>query len=336
MNNINAAIVILLMLSALFLSSCFENEVPVKPFPRGDVKVTVIPMTPDYTNQFYYSFEKNQIVKENRYDIWDLAFQCYGEDFYILLNGAKFMEAADMGQIDFESVKDRNNSNFKYDSTNGGFDDYAIGKWWTASGDSAISKNHVYIVNRGRDNNSKKMGYVKMQIISADKLFFTVRFADLDGKNDNTVNIPRKSDINYMMFSFDDIGIILELEPPNSEWDIEFTRMIGFLPFENSLLPYGVTGIMINHTSTEVYKDSVVKFADIQLSDVENYIFSQNPGYIGHDWKNFELNGEVYTPKIYMNYVLKDTYGFYWKFRFVDFYNEEGQRGYPKFEFKKL
>lgn len=325
-----------ILIIPFFLTACFDTELPVTPYPRGDAKVTVIEMTPEYTDQIYFNFEKNEVVKQSSRDLWDLAFQCYDEDFFIILNGAKLMEAADMGDVPFESIKDRSKAQFKYDSTNGLFEDYAIGKWWVEENNQILSKNHVYIINRGRDIEGKRFPFMKMQILSADMQGYNIKFAELDGKNEASYFIPRKEDFNYIMFSFENGGSTLEIEPKRTEWDIMFTRFVAFLPFNNSLLPYGVTGVMLNHTMTEIASDSVSTFSEITLQSVENYTFSKSPGFIGHQWKDFELNGEIYTTKDYVNFIFKDVYGFYWKFRFIDFYNDDKQRGYPKFEFMKL
>ncbi len=329
-------LVTILIFAPLLLCACFEAETPVKPYPRGDAKVKVIEMGPDYEEQYFFRFETNSIISQSSRDKWDLAFQSYGDDHFIILNGAKVMEAADMGNLDFESVKDRSQAVFKYDSTNGNYEDYAIGKWWETNNDSIFSKNHVYIINRGRDIGGKRIGYVKMQILSADRQGYKIRFSDMDGENEFFRQIPRNSNFNYMMFSFDDGGTIYEIEPNRHEWDIKFTRFLAFLPYNNSLLPYSVTGVLINHTLTEASADSIKPFNQITLEDIDNYTFSESPGFIGHEWKNFELNGEVYTAKDYITYIMKDVRGFYWKFRFIDFYNDDRQRGYPKFEFIKL
>ncbi|MBX3043611.1 MAG: HmuY family protein [Candidatus Kapabacteria bacterium] len=328
--------IIYIIVSGFIITGCFDTELPVKPYPRGDTKVTVVEMSPDYTNQIYFNFEKNLVIKENHRDAWDLAFQCYDEEYFILLNGAKLMEAADMGPVDFSSVTSRSGAEFKYDSTNGDFENYSIGKWWVDGGNEAQSKNHVYIINRGRDIEGKRMGFVKMQLLSANFEGYKIKFAELDGSNESTASIPRNNKYNYIMFSFDYPEQALELEPEKQDWDILFTRYLAFLPFNNSLLPYGVTGVMINHTLTEVTSDSLRPFSDIVLNDIDNYSFSKSPGFIGHEWKDFELNGEIYTAKDYVTYIFKDVNDFYWKFRFIDFYNDDKQRGYPKFEFKKL
>jgi len=88
----------------LILASCFEDESPIKPYPRGDEQIVTIELTSKYVYQVYFNFEKNRTMKSNLYDVWDLAFQCYGDDYYVLLNGAKFMEAANMGPVDFNSI----------------------------------------------------------------------------------------------------------------------------------------------------------------------------------------------------------------------------------------
>jgi len=198
--------IIFFILLCISLTSCFKQDIPVKPFDRGDTKVAIIPMSPDYSHQFYYKFETNSIVSNNPYDIWYLAFQCYGNDFYILLNGAKFMEAADMGEVSFESVKDRTNAEFKYDSTNGKYDNYSIGKWWDKNETIVLSKNHIYIINRGKDITSKKIGYVKMQIMNADSSEYKIRFANLDGSGEYISTVKRDTLYNYKMFSFDNGG----------------------------------------------------------------------------------------------------------------------------------
>jgi len=37
-----------------------------------------------------------------------------------------------------------------------------------------------------------------------------------------------------------------------------------------------------------------------------------------------------------MNYVIRDRDGFFYKLRFIDFSNDMGEKGYPKFEFVRL
>jgi hypothetical protein len=328
--------IIAIGLISIFINSCIKEEAPVTPYPRGNEIVTTIDMTSKYTNQFYFSFKENKIVKSNQYDIWDLAFQSNGDSLFILLNGAKFMEAADMGVVPFESVTSRKEAQFKYDSTNGDYSKYSIGKWWNENSGKIESNNHVFIVNRGNNDSLRKIGYVKLQILGFENNQYKIKFANLDGSNENTVTIPKKAEYNYIMLSFDDGGKILDLEPEISTWDIMFTKYIAFLVYNDGLLPYSVTGVMINSTQVLAVLDSTRNFADIKYEDIPNYKFSNKPDVVGYDWKSFTINGESYHVKPYFIYILKDTKGFYWKFHFIDFYNDKGERGYPKLEIKLL
>jgi hypothetical protein len=323
-------------LIAISLNSCFQDESPITPYPRGDVQEMTIEMTSKYSNQIYFSFKENKVIKSNQFDIWDLAFQCYGDSLYVLLNGAKFEEAADMGAVTFESVISFDSASFKYDSTNSDYEHYSIGRWWNVNSGNIESNNHVYILNRGLSVTQRKLGYMKFQILGFENGEYKIKFAKLDGTNEATVSVPKKPEYNYIMLSFDNGGKVLELEPEAKSWDIMFTKFIAFLVYEDGYLPYSVVGVLINHTETEADLDTTKNFTDISYDDIINYKFTNKPDVIGYDWKSFNLTGESYKVKPWFIYIFKDTQGFYWKFHFIDFMNDKGERGYPKMEIKQL
>jgi hypothetical protein len=37
-----------------------------------------------------------------------------------------------------------------------------------------------------------------------------------------------------------------------------------------------------------------------------------------------------------LNYVVLDREGYFYKLRFISFYNNSGEKGYPTFEFQRL
>lgn len=59
---------------------------------------------------------------------------------------------------------------------------------------------------------------------------------------------------------------------------------------------------------------------------------------IGFEWKSINLSAPLlhYNVKSYLTYILKDQHGYYWKLRFLDFYNAQGEKGYPKLEYQQL
>ena len=54
------------------------------------------------------------------------------------------------------------------------------------------------------------------------------------------------------------------------------------------------------------------------------------------DWKEYDFDNEHYTVLPDKIYVLKTSIGYYYKLRFIDFYNSTGEKGYPTFEFLRL
>lgn len=335
--------IFLIVVSLFVLNSCMEDESPVKPYPRLDsaVKTSTISMTSKYTNQVYFSFQKGEPVFSFVYDIWDIGFRSYGDNGYqIILNGAKFMAAADLGPVKFETA-DTSNATFSYDSTNGDYDHYAIGRWWELDGSKMVSKNHVYVINRGTNNSFRKLGVVKFMVLGFENNEYKIRFANLDNSNDFTASIPRNELHNFSYFSFSDGGKVVSAEPPSQDWDIFFNRYVATLVTYDSInvptyTPYIVTGITINDRYVEVASDTSMVFDKITLDSITKLTFSKRPDYIGHEWKTFNLTGESYAVRPEINYFLKDKDGFFWKFHFTFFYNEEGERGFPKFDFKRL
>ena len=57
---------------------------------------------------------------------------------------------------------------------------------------------------------------------------------------------------------------------------------------------------------------------------------------IGYDWKFYNFTSGVYTIRPNLNYIVHGVSGFYFKLRFVGFYNKDGLKGYPVIEYQKL
>ena len=55
---------------------------------------------------------------------------------------------------------------------------------------------------------------------------------------------------------------------------------------------------------------------------------------IGYDWKSY--NSGTYEVDINKNYIIKTTEDLYYKIHFIDFYNDQGEKGTPKFEISSL
>ena len=93
-----------------------------------------------------------------------------------------------------------------------------------------------------------------------------------------------------------------------------------------------MTGILINDKTTQVAVDTINDFNQINYSSLSNYQFLSKRDIIGYNWKEFNFETNLYSVKDNINFVIRDFEGKYYKMRFIDFYNDQGLKGYPKFE----
>jgi len=333
LNGLHTLIFCLFVLA--MLSSCFKEEKPLLRPPVGAAEVVEIPLTSKYDKQFYFDLFTNQIVKSHSNEIWDLAFDADENGYYIWLNGSKLMQAWNTGSKDFDAITSYNNAKWTWDYSDGDLSKNAIGKWGNFSNGSVISKNEVYVIDRGVNKNEVNLGKRKIIFESLQNGTYKIKFAKINGEDVRTLEIPKDNRFNRVYFSFNNDGEIVQVEPEKNTYDLIFTRYTHvFLEFDT--LPYLVTGTISNLAGVTVAKDSTLKFEDITLADVNNMTFSNTPDAIGYDWKSFDINQEKYEIIAGRYYVVKDIEGNFYKLRFLDFFSSTGERGYPKFEYQAL
>jgi hypothetical protein len=96
---------------------------------------------------------------------------------------------------------------------------------------------------------------------------------------------------------------------------------------------YSVTGPLTNRRFVKTSVDTSFNFEEIKYENVLDLTYSQHPNTIGHDWKWFDLGKGAYIINPNINYVLQTANGIY-KLHFIGFYNDAGEKGYPKFEYQ--
>lgn len=327
--------IVLATASVLCLGGCIPEEDPVAPYNRGDIQQNTVGMEADYRYQVYFDLGTNRAVANTLVTDWDLGFPSADTSMAIRLNGGKIMAAADAGTTDFEAVLSTSGAEWHYDHPTGNPDSTALGKWWQHTDGHIESRHRVYIIDRGVNPAGKKLGYKKLTILDYTDGTYTVRFADLNGSNDATITIHREADHNIMGLLLDKAGSVLAPEPPNTIWDIAFTRYTHIF-YEPEFTPYSVTGVLLNGNGVSVAKDSTRNFEQITTDLIEQYSFSTTRDAVGYDWKIFYLDKNEYIVNPKMVYIIRDTEGFYYKLHFTDFYNEQGDKGFPSFEYRKL
>lgn len=330
-------------MSILFFvfSSCEKQEEAVEPFNRGDLTFQSISTGEDgsYVNQVYFNLNENKIVKTVSRESWDLAFVSDNQSNQVKLNLANKMFAVNMNTTDFDSFTTfsaPDEADKLYDYPVKTYKNYAITSLNIDNGD-------VFVVDRGlnasiRGGIPTQRGYKKIKVLAVTSTYYVVQHADIDGANNSIDTVYRDNKVNNVCFSLSNGGEVVAIEPDKSTWDLlftQYTKEVFSVDFQLAEI-YSVNGVLINENSVLGAKVFDKAFEDITIDDAASYTLADTIDVIGFDWKFFNLDNNEYTITANQNYILKGSQGFFYKLRFVDFYNELGVRGTPSFEFAKI
>ena len=318
-----------LVLLIVFSISCIKEELPIPPHVAGDLQLGQVEMGVNYNNQVFYSLENNNITSQNNETEWDIAFGCDIQKNHVFLNSSVVSSAFKTGTSSFENINSlTGNENWKYDAPNGNLDSLALVNF---------DRGFVYIINRGQSvsQGGTQLGYKKIKVEVIGDNQYQIRHAELDGTLDTTLIIEKDSTKNLIAFSFN-TNKAVNIFPNKTSYDLIFTAYTHVFFDQNPPLPYRVSGVLINRNQTTVYVDSLYDFYDIDYNTFLQKDFSSNNDEIGYDWKTYSFNTSTYEINNSLNYIIKSQKGLYFKFRFLDFYNNQGEKGFPIFEFQKL
>ena len=314
---------------AAFFSGCIAEETPILPHQAGDVLTKAVDMGTDYRWQLYFNLEKNQVVGSNLKTNWDLAFDANPTGNVVRLNAAKFMFGFNTQKQLFTDVMD----------TLG----FAQNKRWDAANslDSlVIGNNHqdkIYILDLGYDEKSNALGFKKIKITNVTPQKYVLQYADIQDNAFQTIEIQKDTNYNFTYFSFK-TNATTRVEPPKKDWDLAFTQYIHI--FYEPYQPYLVTGVLLNSYQTYAAMDSTqFKFENIDYKQAVVFPLTSKLDAIGYNWKSFGGFGNAtgnYQVFSNFNYIVKDSKSMLYKMRFIGFYDEQGRKGSPKFEFRRL
>jgi hypothetical protein len=321
----------------VILSSCFKKDKFVLPHPPGSVETDTIPMTYNYKFQVYFDIDSGIIVNQNIKTESDLGFECSSAGWKIILNTADFMKAADLGIVPFGQAQDTAHLTWRFDKSDGNPDSMAIGTWYRVLNGDTVSNNHVYIIDRGFDENANPLGIFQVIFDSLIGSTYYFRFAPINGGNTYSGVVEKDGTVNYMYFSLSAGGSVKRLEPSKDRYDLLFTQYTTLLYTDiGEPYPYLVTGVLTNRNNVEVAVDSTHEFSSITLSQAQMSSFSQALDAIGYEWKSYDFNSGAYTVNSNKTYIIRNNAGLFYKLRFVGFYSNTGEKGYPVIEHQVL
>ena len=318
----------------LFLQSCFKEEALIPPHEQGDLEEGQAAMGFQYENQVYFDLNTGEDVASNAIINWDLSFESNSGGWIIRLNSAKFMLAGNSSDTLFSADLNMDDLEMKFDKSDGDPDSTAIGMWYEITEDSTWSHQYVYLVDRGVDQEGSSLGQKKVQFDIRGEAF-QMRFANPDNSGDTTVLILRDPAMDQVYYSFDE-GM-MDIAPLPDQWSLLFTRYTTMLVTdEGEDYPYLVVGVLLNPNEVGAALDTIHDFMDMTADDITDLEYTSRADVVGYEWKYYDFDAGVYTIVPDMNYVIRDRDGYFYKLRFVDFYSDEGVKGYPSFEFVRL
>lgn len=328
--------IVFLLGFVVIFSSCFqEEELRTLPPTNGDLEVGVAEMTDDYRYQVYYDQVTNTAAKSVLTTSWDLGFACSDTTWHIVLNNAKAMLAGNSGKKNFGEVTTTAGIKFTFDSTNGDTDSLAISNWIDLTGEEPQATGYVYVIDRGADENFISIGYKKVIFKTSGNDSYQIRFANPDGSNEQVATIKKDAAKNYVCFSFDN-GIV-DVEPPKTSWTLLFTSYQAVLyTNQGEAVPYLVRGALLNPYLTAAGMDTTLVFSEISLADTVKFNLTTRRDVIGHEWKYYDFDDGIYMVEPDRNYIVRGQDSYYYKLRFISYYNNLNQKGYPAFEFMRM
>lgn len=316
---------ILLLLALIVLATgCLKEDTPVDMPDPGETVTLTVNMGADYKHQIWFDLGTESVVKTALKTDWDISFNSKTGDDHIYVNTGKLMKAA-KASAEFENVTTASGLNMRADDNTGNPDSLAFSGWQVGD---------VFVIDRGYTETGALVGTVKLQITGLDNGVLSFRYAQLDGSDERSGQITKNETYNVVAYSFTNHQQ-LYAEPPKADWDLAFTQYT-FIFYEPDYTPYLVTGVFSNAHGVTVAEDQTKNFVDITVDDVANFTFSPVRDVIGYDWKVYDFDIASYRISSEINYIIKDAEGTYYKLHFIDFYDNNGLKGAPKFTMQRL
>lgn len=297
-----------------------------------------------YANQSYYSFAtgtETQVPNES----WDLRFTALGgTDAGIHINESttsSFTEPLPELELylspsqDFEDTVDpetlgdriyNTEQSWQYGALNETRNesnpfDYGWGAY--NPGTHVIEGTTVFVLKLRNGQ------YKKFMVTSLTNGAYNLRYADLDGSNEQTVSLNKSDSIgSFLYFSLEEDSLIEEVP---TEWDLLFCRYTTPLDDgEGGILEYTVTGIL-SGPEVEVAEVTGIPSEEVDAETAAEYLTDLD--VIGHDWKAYDFS-EGWLLRDSTTYLIKTANNHIYKIVFVDF--EGASTGTATFEVEDL
>lgn len=308
-------------------------------------------------NQVYVDLSTGKLTTVVRTS-WDLGFYS-GSEFRVVLNGSLKMAAKQLTTTNIDQVQTSDEtmiisqgSGFvnQVDGPSGNILETAI-----AGVSSTDSENKVYLIYMGNNSAPADLGsegvgagasrgWKKIRVLKSGS-DYKVQYADIAATTHEEIIISKNSAYNFTFLSLLDKKTV-SVEPQKNQWDLNFTSFTNVIPGQSGLSPYHYADYVVNNIKggAQTYQvlTSAFTYDAFTLANVDNSKFNDDQRNIGSNWRGTSVIGPNGTPvsqfvlRTDRFYVVKDPAGNIYKLKFTGGTKEDGERGFPKFQYSLL
>ncbi len=311
---------------------------------------------PTQPNMVFVDFSLNAETAAARTS-WDLGFYTGTED-KVIVNFATYGMAQALDKTDMNSVTAADTVGFAAIQTIGTAGahiyidnpDRDLDKLAIADISATDSENNVYIINRGFgpgtgdvtvgsvNVDGTERGWKKIRILKSGN-DYVIQHADIAATTFEEVTVTKDPTTNFVFFNFED-GSDITVEPAKDRWDIVFAISSNIIDFGAGDGAYGFSDFILSNRQGGVQIAAVdmdhSEFDNFGSSDLTSMTFSEAGNIIGSNWRIFDFATFGFTINTSVFYVLEDSEGNFYKFRFTKMYSDQGERGYPEVAYELI
>jgi hypothetical protein len=320
------------------LSSCFKEDEKIFPPLPGDETVYTFDKS-IYDFQSYFDFSSDSATSVSANDTWQIEFATAADDWDIRINSAAYYQVYPTGDTVFNGIVSVTNPlKYIFDTSNGKPDSCAFSSWLDRTVIPATPTLEVFLI--GQFDGIKVKPKWKVRIESVNDTSYTFTYALYPSGIPVRVNLRKDNSVSYLQYDLSAESVV-KIEPAHSDFDLLFTQY-GTILYDDTGVPtpYFVRGILLNPYRVEASLDTLHAFDAINYDLIKDNVFSNVRDVIGHTWKDVKVDQVGNTAEYFvnkkLNWIIKDTEGFIYKMRFIEFYNSKAEVGYTTFEFQRL
>lgn len=324
---------------------------------------------PNEPNQVFIDLSAKKESTAKR-DSWDFGFYC-GDDFRVILNNTVKMAAKQLETTNIDEVQTEDPSVSVGFNTfaNLGYVDSPWGELKSAQNtkgrQTAIAEvsaseadNKVYLVNMGfavgttpPEKGAVKLdgdtrGWKKVRITRSGN-DYVIHYANLNDTTHKSITIKKDPAYNFVFVSLNQEKIV-DVQPEKTKWDISFTGLTNYTAMgPGKEITYYFADMVINNLYGGVRVHKVIA-TEANKRDAEYEAFNKSKANeidfndsklahqlgIGSSWRKAGPQGTVVSDNVF--YIIKDANGNLYKLKFLAITNDNGERGYPVFEYALL